>query len=189
MRYPDLPLAVELEQLAAGSEIVRVHLASFRPTEFDTPRALPLGAPVVPTMYAAADAETALVESVFHDVPLHGTRRLARAALSGRVLSRLAPVRDLRLITVRDRELIEAPASAYPWTAEWGAALHAAAPDADGMVWLGRRLGGRPAMVLFGDRIADGELTVMSGPAPLWQGPGLELAERAAMRVDIALLL
>ena len=57
------------------------------------------------------------------------------------------------------------------------------------MVWLGRRLGGRPAMVLFGDRIAEAELTVMSAPAPLWQGPGLELAERAAMRMDIALLL
>ena len=117
-------------------------------------------------MYAARDDDTALAESVFHDVPVRGVRRLARAALTGRVLSRIAPVRELRLIAlhgyglkrlgVTHGELIEAPASAYAWTAEWGAALHAAAPDADGIVWMARRFTGRPALILFGDRVGDG---------------------------------
>ena len=168
---------------------MRVHHLRFAPVEFDTPRALPLGEPVVPTLYAALDSETALVEALFHDVPLTGTRRLARAALFDRFLSRLVAARDLRLLTIRDRELIEAPASAYRWTEDWAAALHAAAPQADGMVWLGRRLADRPALVLFGDRIDAGELTATSGPEPLWHGPGLERVERAAMRVDVTLLL
>jgi hypothetical protein len=181
--------SLDLELLPAGSEIVRVHHHRFGAAEFNTPRALPLGPPVVPTLYAARDADTSIVESLFHDVPLHGTRQLARAALAERVLSRLAPVRDLRLITLRDHELIEAPATAYASTADWAAEQHAAAPEADGMVWLERRIAGRPAMVLFGDRIAAGELVVTSAPTPLWYGPGLELAEHAAMRAGIALLL
>jgi hypothetical protein len=178
-----------LELLPAGSELVRVHHRRFEPAEFNTPRALPLGEPVVPTLYAARDDDTGLLESLFHDVPLKGARRLSRAALSERVLSRLAPVRDLRLIMLLDRQLIEAPASAYPWTAERAATLHAATPEADGMIWMARRVSSHPAMVLFGDRIAAGELTVTSAPTPLWHGRGLELVEQAAMRADIALLL
>jgi hypothetical protein len=180
---------IELEPLPAGSGVVRVHHRRFGPSEFNAPRALPLGDPVVPTLYAARDEHTALLEALFDDVPLHGTRQLARAALADRVLSRLAPVRELRLITVRDRELIEAPASGHRSTSDWAEALHDAAPDADGLIWMARRGTDRAAMVLFGDRIATGELTVTSPPMPLWHGPGLELVEDAAMRADIALLL
>jgi hypothetical protein len=180
---------IEPEALPAGSSIVRVHHRRFGPTDFNAPRALPLGDPVVPTLYAAADDHTALVESLFDDVPLDGTRQLARAALADRVLSRLAPVRELRLITVRDRELIEASASGYRSTADWAEALHDAAPEADGLIWMARRGNDRPAMVLFGDRIAAGELTVTTPPMALWHGPGLDLVEEAAMRADIALLL
>ncbi len=183
------PIELEFQTLPPGSAIVRVHHVRFGPVEFDTPRALPLGEAVVPTLYAALDEETAVVEALFHDVPLQGTRRLTRAALSDRFLSRLVSERDLRLLTIRDRELIEAPASAYRWTEDWGAALHAAAPRAHGMIWLGRRLADRPALVLFGDRLGAGELTATVEPEPLWHGPGLELVERAAMRAEITLLL
>jgi hypothetical protein len=182
-------LRIEFERLPAGGEIVRVHRRRFAPTEFNTPRALPLGNPVVPTLYAARDDQTALLESLFDDVPLDGTRQLARAALAERVLSRLVPARELRLLTLRDRELIEAPASGYRSASDWAEALHDAAPEADGLIWMARRGSDRPAMVLFGDRIAAGELTMTSPPMPLWRGPGLELAEVAAMRADIALLL
>ena len=182
-------MRIELEPLAAGSEIVRVHHRRFGPTDFNAPRALPLGDPVVPTLYAARDDHTALVEALFDDVPLHGTRQLARAALAERFLSRLTAVRDLRLITVRERDLIEAPASGYRSTSDWAEALHDAAPDADGLIWMARRGTDRPAMVLFGDRIAAGELTVTGAPLPLWHGAGLELVEDAAMQAEITLLL
>jgi hypothetical protein len=180
---------IELEPLPAGSEIVRVHHGRFGPTDFNAPRALPLGDPVVPTLYAARDDYTALIEALFDDVPLHGIRRIARAALAERFLSRLAPLRELRLITVRDRELIEAPASGYRSTSDRAEALHDAAPEADGLIWAARRVAERPAMVLFGDRIEAGELRVTSPPTALWHGAGLELVEEAAMRADIALLL
>lgn len=201
---PRPPLAVELERLAAGIELVRVHHASFGPTQFNPTarppaRFRPFGDPTVPTLYAGTDVDTAIAEGVFHDVPIRRARQLPRAAVNQRVLSRIAATRDLTLIAlhgyglqrlgVTHGQLIEPPASAYAWTAEWGEALHAADPSADGLVWMSRRFTGRPAYMLFGDRITDADLTTTADPLPLWHGPGLELIEEAAMRADIALLL
>jgi RES domain len=197
------PLAVELEPLPAGSELVRVHHRRYGATESNASarpaaRFRPFGNPV-PTLFAARNADVAVAESVFHDVPIRGPRQLARAALAQRVLSRIATRRELRLIGlhgyglqrlgVSHGELIEAPAAAYPWTAEWGRALHAAAPEADGMVWMARRFTGRPALILFGDRIGSDELTVIEPPLALWHGDGLDLIEQAAQQAGIALLL
>jgi hypothetical protein len=201
---PRPPLAVEVERLAADSELVRVHHRRFAPREFNrTPRPgarlRPFGDPVVPTLFAARDADTALAESIFHDVPIRGVRQLARAALNERVLSRIAPRRELTLISlhgyglqrlgVTHGELIESTPTAYPWTAEWGAALHAARPDADGMIWMARRFTGRPALMLFGDRVAPDEFAVVTAASGLWLGDGLDWVEAAAQRAGIALLL
>jgi hypothetical protein len=202
---PRPPLAVELEPpLPAGTELVRVHHDRYGPVEFNASarpaaRFRPFGDPVVPTLFAARDAEVAVAESVFHDVPIRGPRQLARAALAHRVLSRISTRRELRLIQlhgyglqrlgVTHGELIEAPAAAYPWTAEWGQALHAAAPDADGMIWMARRFTGRPALILFGDRVASNELAVIEPPLALWHSDGLDLIEQAAQQAAIALLL
>jgi hypothetical protein len=201
---PRPPLAVELERLAAGTALVRVHHARFGATEFNPSarppaRFRPFGDPVVPTLYAARDDDTAIAEGVFHDVPIRGERRLPRAAVNERVLSRLAPTRDLTLIAlhgyglqrlgITHGELIEPPASAYAWTAEWGRALHAASPEADGLLWMSRRFTGRAALMLFGDRVASADLAATDPPLNLWHGAGLELVEHAAMRADIALLL
>ena len=201
---PRPPLAVEIEPLPAGSELVRVHHARFAATEFNATahppgRFRPFGDPVVPTMFAARDSDTALAESVFHDVPIRGTRQLARAALRERLLSRITPTRELRLVAlhgyglqrlgVTHGELIESGPTAYTWTATWGQALHAAAPDADGLTWMARRFTGRPSLMLFGDRITADEFTATGAPLELWHGPGLQFVERAAQQSDIALLL
>jgi RES domain len=201
---PRPPLTVEIERLAAGTELVRVHHARFGPTEFNATarppaRFRPFGDPVVATMFAARDSDTALAESVFHDVPVRGTRQIARAALRERVLSHIAPTRELRLVAlhgyglqrlgITHGELIESGPTAYSWTAVWGQALHAAAPEADGLTWIARRFTGRPSLMLFGDRMTAGELTVTSQPLELWHGPGLQFVEQAAQQADIALLL
>ena len=198
------PLEVELEPLAAGSALVRVHHRRFAACEFNASAAplgrfRPFGDPVVPTLFAARDADAALAETVFHDVPIRGLRQLAGAALRERVLSGLAPRRELALIAlhgyelqrlgITHGELIEAPASAYAWTADWARALHAAAPDADGLTWMARRFTGRPALMLFGDRVSADELAVTHDPLALWHGDGLARVELAAQQAGIALLL
>ena len=173
-----------MKTLAAGIELVRVHHARFEPVEFDVPRRLPYGRPVIPTLYASLDAAAAIAEALLHDVPDAGN--LPRAALRDRRLSRLRTPRELRLIALDDRALVDAPASAYRTTADAAEALHDATPDADGIVWASRRFPAHDAFVLFGDRV--GVLHVVDGPLALDHGPGLDLAEDVAMRAGVGLL-
>jgi hypothetical protein len=200
---PAIDAEVEVEPLPASAELVRVHHRRFAADEFNpnpepSARFRPFGDPVVPTLFAAHDADAALAESIFHDVPIRGARQLARAALADRVLSDIATRRELTLIQlhgyglqrlgITHNDLIESPASAYGWTAEWSQALHAACPDADGMVWMARRFTGRPALILFGDRVGPHDITVLTPARELWLGAGLELVEDCAQRAAIALL-
>lgn len=173
------------ERIAAGTELVRVHHRRFAPDEFSTPRRLPFGPPVVPTLYAARDDATAIVEALFHDVPLGGD--LPRAALGGRVLTRLRATRDLQLIRLVDRALLDAPASDYAHTAEVAERLHDDTPAADGIAWSSRRRPGHDALVLFGDRIVD--LIAAGRPLALDRGAGLRLVEEVAMHAGVGLLL
>ncbi|MDA0166067.1 RES family NAD+ phosphorylase [Solirubrobacter ginsenosidimutans] len=173
------------EPIAAGTELVRVHHRRFAPDEFSTPRRLPFGPPVIPTLDAARDDATAIAEAQFHDVPPGGD--VPRAALEGRVLTRLRATRALQLIMLSDPSLLEAPASDYAHTAEVAKRLHDDAPAADGIAWASRHFPAQRALVLFGDRIAD--LIALSRPLPLDRGAGLLLAEEVAMRADVGLLL
>jgi RES domain-containing protein len=166
------------------ADLVRVHHARFAPAEFDTPRALPYGRPVIPTLYGAGDDATAIAEALFHDVPDRGN--LMRAALRERRLSRLRAPRPLRLIALDDRALLDVPAAAYRTTADAAEALHDGTPEADGLVWRSRRFPAHHAFVLFGDRA--GELDVVAGPLTLEHGDGLRLVEEVAMRAGVGLV-
>jgi len=176
---------VRFERLAAGTELVRVHHRRLAADEFVTPRRLPFGPPVIPTLYAARDDATAIAEALFHDVLPGGD--VPRAALDARVLTRLRATRELRLITLSDPSLVEAPASDYAHTAEVAERLHHDLPAADGIAWASRHFPAQRALVLFGDRIAD--LIAISRPLALDHGAGLLLAEEVAMRADVGLLL
>jgi hypothetical protein len=173
-----------MKTLPAGSELVRVHHARFEPTRFDAPRRLPFGRPVIPTLYASPDTATAIAEALLHDVP--GKGNLPRAALRDRRLSRLRTPRELRLIALEDRTLLDAPASAYGATADAAEAMHDATPDADGIAWVSRRFPAHEALVLFGDRV--GVLELVDGPIALDHRPGLDLVEEVAMRAGVGLL-
>ncbi len=212
LERPELPeppasLAFELQPMVAGTRLVRVHDRDYGEIEFNpssrpSARFRPIGTPIVPTLYAGEDEDVALAEGLFHDVPIRpGTaRRAPLAALDGRVISELEPTRELTLIAlhgyglqllgVTHGELIETPAAAYPWTARWGHALHAACPRADGLVWMSRRFAGRSAIMLWAGegRVAEGDLEVRVPALALWEGPGRELALEAAQRAGIALV-
>jgi hypothetical protein len=172
-------------QLTKGTHFVRVHHRRFAADEFVTPRRLPFGPPVVPTLYGARDDATAIVEALFHDVPLGGD--VPRAALDGRVLTHLRATRDLQLIALDDRALIEAPARDYARTSEAAERLHDTLPEADGIAWASRRFAAQQVFVLFGDRIAD--LIAVGRPLPLDHGTGLSRVEEVAMRAGVGLLL
>jgi hypothetical protein len=204
---PSRALTVELELLPAGTRLVRVHDRDCDATDFNAAsrslaRFRPIGKPVVPTLYAGLDEDVALAEGLFHDVPIRPglLRQYPLAGLEERVISEIAPTRELRLIAlhgytlqrlgVTHAELIETPAAAYEWTARWAAALYAANEDADGLLWMSRRFTGRRALMLRQEkkRIGRGDLTITEPARPLWEGDGRELVLQAAQRAGIRLI-
>jgi len=200
-------LGFELERMVAGTRLVRVHDRDLHELQFNSsPRPIarfrPIGTPVVSTLYAGVDEDVALAEGLFHDVPIRpgAVRQYPLAGLDGRVISELAPTRALTLIQLygyglqrlglTHGELIETPAAAYEWTARWARALHAAAPHADGLVWMSRRFTGRTAVMLWQQaaRVQPGDLAVIAPAQPLWEGPGRELVLESAARAAIRLI-
>ena len=199
-------LSPKLEPMAAGTHLLRIHDRDLRETDFNpkprpTARFRPIGKPVVPTLYAGVDEDVAIAEGLFHDVSIRPDiiRQYPLAGLDGRVISDLAPTRDLTLIQlhgyglqrlgVTHGELIETPAAEYEWTARWAHALYVAATQADGLVWMSRRFTGRAAVMLWQGqgRVGHGDLTVTAPARPLWEAAGRQLVLEAALRAGIRL--
>jgi hypothetical protein len=199
------PLLVEVP---TGTVLFRVHSAHREPTSFNPGRGRPgrfhplvAGDPpvVVPTLYAASSIPGALSESVFHDVPYRGrAKRVLVSRLDGLVLSAITTLEPvivaqlagagLRRIEVRRRDLIEGGPATYPRTVEWAAALHEALVQPLGLAWTSRQDDTARVCVLFGDRVQEVHLIMLSPPLPLEVGPGLDLVEQAAADAGIAVV-
>lgn len=208
---PDPPDFGQVEPLvhtwASGERIVRVfgdnHLpASFNPGKrvakargrfhFFTDSA----GKIVPVLYGSTLEDGAIAETIFHDVPLRGAlRTVSESRLQSASLATLAPTRALRLAElygfglerfgVAPEELTSTPATEYPRTVPWAAALHRAFPTLDGLVWMSRRFNAASALILFGDRVKSTELQLVGGPLPLSFGPGRTIVDGAANRAGI----
>lgn len=167
-------------RLIAGTELHRNHLRGFRSAEFnpgagDPSRFAPFNdaaGRIVPTLYAGTTRETAAFETIFHDIdPAASFKTVRQDVVEGRTVSRIAPARDLRLANlftpdlaawgIARTDLIQTPKSAYDQTVLWAAAIHAAHPDLDGLVWTSVRCDPERSIVLFGDRLAEADLRVL----------------------------
>lgn len=154
---------------------------------------------LVPTLYGASTLDGALSESIFHNVPVRGSKKfIRRYRLKPLLASTIAPRRDLKLIQLHgfglDRlglnraELIDSRIRQYPRTAAWAAVLHARREDADGLIWMSRKHDTSLALVLFGDRVRRNDLEVIEPPVPLFAGDGYVAVKRAAEQADITIL-
>lgn len=124
---------------------------------------------MIPTWYAASAPEGAVAESLLHDIPAEDPRaHLTAGQFVGCRVSAVEPTRALRLIRLdhdglRSLKLAagtvtETEADAYAETSKVGQRLHDTT-DADGLVWISRRRNVDHVVVLFGDRVTDGDLT------------------------------
>lgn len=125
----------------------------------------------VPTLYAAATVEGALMETVLREVPtpsegyLHDLQRDLDAPLrlSQVVLGEPLQVVDLTKIGLqrmglKPSQMFETDAADYARTRGWAEWLRTAAPAAQGLLWLSARQPESRAVMLFGDRIRRGAL-------------------------------
>ena len=140
----------------------------------------------LPVLYGADTLEGAISETVFHDVPVRGTKIVDATKFQHRMAVTLSPTRELRLadltgpglgrIGVSRPELIDSGPRSYGQTAIWARAIHAHAEHLDGLLWVSRQYDRSRALVLFGDRVDPAEIPQdpLSVPLPLRIGSGLE---------------
>lgn len=167
--------------LKAGEVLHRVHARelggnAFNPCQGGRTRFAPIrdiNGRCVPSLYAGSTLDSAVFETIFHDIPLSaGLKTVPREAvekcrhstlLAGRVLQ-LASLRgpDLLKWGVRREELIGCLPTQYGRTALWAQAIHAQFDHVDGMVWTSNLCDPDSAVLLFGDRVAAEDIQVVS---------------------------
>ena len=127
----------------------------------------------VPSLYAGSTVESAIYETVFHDIPLSADRKtVPRDAVEKRNHSALLVRRDLRLASlrapdldnwgVRREQLIGTLPTQYDRTALWAQAIHTQFDDVEGLVWTSNLCDPDSALLLFGDRVAVADIQVVA---------------------------
>lgn len=196
--------------LRAGSPLYRVYDATWGYDEhnpgYGDARFSPVDDPVtanrLPSMYLAATATAALLETVFHGVHHSGGRIIYERNLRGKLLAHLRVPTAATLADLRDPELqrlglsrpqvVSSPAEHYPCTRRLAVAAldqprrgHALA----GLIWHSRQAeltDTSPAevVVLFGDRrhpSGRGRWPLFGpGASSLFEGPGRLLVDEIA---------
>lgn len=182
-RIPDPPSPfppLSLRTIAAGTTLHRIHSGAMRPAQFNPCLGQPTrfapfedaNGACVASLYAATTRDAAAFESIFHDISATARFKTVRLeAAQSRTVSEIAPRRNLtlaRLFTpdlkawgVPRGRLIDTPKSTYGDTVRWAKALHAAHGHVDGMVWTSRQCDPDLCMILFGDRIGEGDFDIL----------------------------
>ncbi|HEV7642093.1 MAG TPA: RES family NAD+ phosphorylase [Gaiellaceae bacterium] len=165
-------------------------MARFRPIRYD--------GSAVPTLYAAESVDAAFSETVFHEIaPEQASDRFVPSALyTDRVRVELESARLLRLCELRGAGLhaIGAPAAVarcgpdeyLSLTVPWAQAIYEGS-DVDGLIWTSRLDDPRWAIMLFGDRVVERDLSVTVPAIPLDREAGLDDLTNAATARRIVL--
>jgi hypothetical protein len=192
--------------LRKGVSLIRVHDPGYPGNSFNpckggltrfAPLALPSGA-CLPTLYAADDYESALFETVFHDIAFDARPAyVALPKLTSRTCSRLVITRDLVLANLREADLnkigltraslVDTLAAQYTKTGRWAEGFHRGNPDIAGLVWTSRRCDPQSAYLLFGDRVDEADLAIAETARIAGSPELVEQARRAGQRAGITL--
>lgn len=166
-------------ELPAGTTVHRIHDQRFSATSFNpgygSSRFAPftIGGSVVPTAYAATSIEAAIFETIFHDIDPSAPIKSVRSSLIktlhysilevGRTL-RLAALfsADLMKLGIERNQLIDTARATYDQTQAWTPIIHETAQVPEGMIWVSRRYDQDMALMLFGSRVAEGDLIPVS---------------------------
>lgn len=181
VRPPPSPFpSINTQTITKGTVLHRTHSAGFRSAQFNPCKGQPTrfapftdtAGECVPTVYAATSREAAAFESIFHDIEPTAVFKTVRLdVVESRSVSRIAPQRDLLVAALfapdlkawglSRGELIETPKSTYGETVLWAQAIHGARPDIDGLVWTSRQCDPERCVILFGDRVAEADFSVL----------------------------
>ena len=127
----------------------------------------------IPSLYAGSTVESAVYETLFHDVPLSASlKTVPRTAVEERSHSTLLVRRDLRLASLRAPDLLKwgirrealigSLPTQYGRTAQWARAIHRQFDDIDGLIWTSNLCDPDDALLLFGDRVTAADVQVVA---------------------------
>ena len=187
----------------AKRRLFRVHARKYLPDSFNLGRGSGRFHPIIdkngnqiPTLYASDQINGALAETVFRD--LFAGDNVYYRQLEGQRLSRLEQSKALSLVDLTGfglkklrltrANLLEPDEDYYKETAAWAEALHTAAPNAQGMIWVSRQFDKASSILLFGDRIKPHTLKDLKVTEKLNKGRGLNLVKKAALLADITVV-
>ncbi|MEV6975907.1 RES family NAD+ phosphorylase [Kitasatospora sp. NPDC093806] len=177
------------ELLPAGTVLYRVYSAAYPATAFNPNPAddhyqggrfcsYEGDGERLPYLYAGFSERTAVLETLVRSLPFDdgGWRRIRRAAVRGRVLSRIETTCDIPLVGLltpdqlaavhQDEWLIHCTPDEYPRSRRWAAWIRGQAPWAQGLKWPSKRDLGSPACILY-ERDGAGALVKPAGPEPV----------------------
>lgn len=200
--YPNLANPPLVDTISAGSEFWRAY-SSRGPVNFNPGKGRPTRfAPIqvrgatLSTMYVGETKSAALSESLFHDVPVTGpARRIPESRLASWTLHLLVCTRELRIARLRGPglarigithgQLVESPATEYPYTAAWAEAVLESTPDVDGLIWTSRQDSAAAALLLVDTGDANSTYLPLGGPQALDTGAGRWLVDQVASEAAI----
>lgn len=190
-----------------GKLIHRVHDSSFAGAGFNPCRGRPTRfAPIadargvcVPSLYGAESFDTAVFESVLHNItPKAEVRRVYASQLKRLAYSVLAPARKLVLVDLTAAglhsvkvdldELFGGAQRRYPKTARWAEAFFRQVPWAQGLLWVSRRNNTEQTVVLFEPRIPAGSLVPASDTLPMTHPLAYATVKRIATSVAVTVV-
>lgn len=161
--------------MPATTRMYRLHDNQFRTNEFNPGPKGPgrfhfFGAPHIPVLYTAATEAGAVAETLLRNIPVAGGH-IAYEDYESKVMAALEIKRevrlasflgtDLRALKVAPDQLTTTPGDNYPQTRKWAEAAHAA--GFDGIAWMSRQDNSDRAYMFFGDRVSEGDFTVVPG--------------------------
>ncbi len=126
----------------------------------------------MPSLYAGSGLDSAIYETIFHDVPVKATLKTVRKqAVLSRTHTELEVQRPLKLVKlfmpelkrwgISRQQLIASSASHYRATAQWAETIHHNYPQADGLVWTSNQCDPERACLFFGDRVVPTDFAII----------------------------
>jgi hypothetical protein len=183
---PAGPLKASIIFWKPGRPIHRIHSSAYAEAEYNpsakgNARFSPIrdaAGEIIPVLYGGSTMNCALMETVFRDVPytpdlkIVDKSRLEAVAHSVVVSKADLLMIDLGNVALRklgiDRaHLIDTTKAHYPETRRWAEALYEQLPDCQGLRWISRQDDSAEVILLFGNRISAGTLSVVQAAEPL----------------------
>lgn len=126
----------------------------------------------VPSLYAGDTLESAIHETIFHDVPVTAKRKtVPKTLVQSRAHGRLKVLRRVRLASLRGPDLqrwrisrtslLATSPKLYVHTAAWARAIHHQFSNVEGLIWTSNQCDPDTAYLFFGDRINSADFQIM----------------------------